>query len=91
MKNIQNFINEGFVFGYATLGQAKYVSVVRLGKGEDIEADISTSLSNLKLFLTETFENDEVKEIMKLVKNLNAGQCMSWGENKDYIVISRLK
>jgi len=89
MKNLKEYlnpINEGYK--KLSLKEAKYV--VTIYDRYETGPEAFKTLKEVEDYLLQGWEEEDVNEIMKGVKNLKANECTAWGDYI-FVVISCLK
>ena len=87
MKDVAKTVKKRLNENYVPKNQEKYF-VIEVTSYEP-DAEVFPNLNQLKKFLLQAWDAEDVNQMLEKVKTLNTGECTSWGE-KSYVILGKL-
>ena len=87
MKDVSKTVKKHLDENYVPNFQEKYF-VIEVTSNEP-EAELFSNLNQLKKYLLQAWDAEDVDQMLEKVKNLNTGECTSWGENS-YVILGKV-
>ena len=87
MKDVAKTVKKRLNENYVPKNQEKYF-VIEVTSYEP-EAEVFSNLNQLKKFLLQAWNTEDVEQMLEYVESLEIGECTSWGD-KSYVILGKV-
>ena len=87
MKDVSKTVKKHLDENYVPKNQEKYF-VIEVTSYEP-EAEVFSNLNQLKKYLLQSWDAEDVDQMLEYVESLEIGECTSWGENS-YVILGKV-
>lgn len=87
MKDVSKTVKKRLNENYVPKNQEKYF-VIEVTSYEP-EAEVFSNLNQLKKFLLQAWNTEDVEQMLEYVESLEIGECTSWGD-KSYVILGKV-
>ena len=87
MKDVSKTVKKHLDENYVPKDQEKYFVIEVASRNP--EAEIFSDIKQLEDYLLDSWDVEDVEQMLEEVKYLNTGECVSWGNNS-YVILGKV-